>query len=85
MTTLAIVLPALAIIVTAVCGLIRHRWDMQAFKSMAELFVKGSSPKDRSEVVRAIAELAEKLRGEPRRAALTELLLRLFQHGQPNG
>jgi hypothetical protein len=85
MTMLAIILPALAAITATVCGLISHRHDTDAFKSLAELLVKDSAPKDRPDVVRALAELVTQLRGERKRATIMELLLNRFQRGQPNG
>jgi hypothetical protein len=85
MMTLAVILAVLGMIITAVCGLINHWRDTDAVKSMTELVVKGCPPKDRADVVRAVAELASRLHGEPKRGTLAELLLRLFQHRPPAG
>ena len=83
--TPAIIIGVLAVIVTAVCKLISRWHDAGVVKSTTELALKGCPPKDRASVVRAIAELASRLREEPRHGTLAELLLRVFQHRPPDG
>lgn len=79
MTMLAIIVPALAVVFSALCRLVSRWQDADVVKSANAQALEGCPAKERADIVRASAELASRLRQEPERSSLFEQLLRMLQ------